>query len=412
MASNYTIAARPAIARERKTKNWVEVSISDINISRLFELYRPIYIPLDDLFGKELTLNLYDYETQIARKDYPVSEWLTLIGDVALTVSDGYPELNIGKVHYVPATYHIGTSLKMAKRDYDPSHDVAVEDMDDLIISLPDIDPYHLAKNVLFSVDGLFVPAKYQDYGARLLNAGEMIRFGKKIELGMLNFEDVGQVDVEPITADMVDKIDPGKTWFDRLIVRTKQDVTNKTVGVVIGGYLHLLDGTVNVQGPNTVTLSLGNYDFLERINQTKDILDLSFMEMDNLDTIGYVNQFLTEDNAHKYLTSKYSFLVIIDNPNLMRESNGIMNVGKLGTYLIPEQHHLGWLTDQYGRGLEYWPKYECGMWALSTSRFEYQSWMAETVGWEKLIAFNDAAEPYTPHEEVAPEMVTFYAKV
>lgn len=410
MAASYTLADRPAIVKTKATNEWISTSIASVPINELFVLYRKTEVPIVDLYGNELTLSLHSYESEIARSSQTVNQWLASLGTRKLNTKSGFTDLTFSYVNYVPMNYH-DTTVQGAKSGYHPSHEVAAGDYDDLIVNLNDYDPKYVFNYALFSVNGFVFPTKYQNYGVRLLNAGGTVRDSSKMEVGFMNFEKVGKIKQVPITKNMITKIDEGKTWFDKITIDTTTYIGNKTVGIVIGGYLHLLDGLVNVIGPNTLTLSMRNYNLKERVSNSISELDLTFMGYDQINNNIVVNDFYNEDNLISYLTSKYSFLVIIDNSEMGVSYDGVSSASMLGTYIIPEGNRLGRLVDHIGKGLDYWPNYEHGQWALKTSRFNVASDLHETNGWEKLTRINDAALGHKPTEELQVKMINYFGR-
>lgn len=410
MSSHYTLAPNPAFAKTKDTNRWIEVDITDKPLKDLFALYRKVEVPVYDFFGKPHTLNLYDFERELRNRDYTLSSWFVRIGERKLNLVQGHTTLNFSYVNYVPVNYHTST-VKPAKAGYHPSHEVALEDYDDLIVDIKGYDATYITKYCLFSVNGFIFPSKYQNYGTRVLHAADAIRDSENMDAGFLNFEKVGAIKQIPITKNMITKIDESKTWFDRITVDTTEYIGNKTVGIVIGGYLHLLDDTVKVVGPNTLTVSLRNYNLRERVINSMKELDLEFMGLDQVNTGVIVKDFLNEDNIVDYLTSKYSFLVLIDNTEMAVEYEVVSTASMAGTFIISEKQRLGRLVDQIGKGLDYWPNFECGQWALKTSRFTAESDLYETTGWEVLTRLNDAAIGHKPTKPLQLKMINYLSR-
>lgn len=410
MSSHYTLAPTPAFAKTKDTNRWIEVDISDKPLKDLFALYRKVEVPVFDFFGKALTLYIHDYEHELMNRDYTLSSWFERIDDRHLNLTDGHPKLTFSYVNYVPVNYHTST-VKPAKAGYHPSQQVALEDYDDLIIDIEGYDPNYVAKHCLFSVNGFVFPSKYQNYGVRVLHAADAVRDSTNMEAGFLNFEKVGAIKQVPITKNMITKVDDSKTWFDRITIDTTEYVGNKTVGIVLGGYLHLLDGLVKVIGPNTLSMSMRNYNLRERVINSMKELDLEFMGLDQVNNSVPLNEFLNEQNVIDYLTSKYSFLVLIDNCEMSVDYEGVSKSAMLGTYIITKDNRLGRLVDHIGKGLDYWPNYECGQWALKTTRFNVASDLHETNGWEKLTRINDAAIGHKPTEELQVRMINYFGR-
>lgn len=410
MSSHYKLTDLPTVVKSKRDKRWYEADLSGVKIKDLFALYKTIEVPVLDFFDQPKTLDLYKYETELANYEESLEYWFNLIGNRGLELTDEFPKLEIVKSNYLPIEYHPCT-IKPAKAGYHPSHEVSLDDCDDIILTVSDVDPMHLHKRALFTVNGFVFPTKYQDYGVRIVGAGDCVRHSKGMEGGIINFEHIGEITQVPIDKNMVNKVDDSKTWFDKLIIRTKENLMNKTVGIVIGGYLHLLDGTLEVISDEAVTVSLRNLDLLGRAKESKDKLHLEFLNLEDLSEGESVREFYNEANALDYLTSRYSFLVLIDNPEMMLDTYSVSSTAMMGTYTLGKDQELGLLRRDSGGIVNYWPHYECGIWALKTTYWEQPTQLDTSNGWEKLTLINDAKEPYTPDVKPLVNMINWSAR-
>ncbi len=412
MPNHYKLAGLPAIAKSKTTNRWVEIDVTNTNLNDLYALYREVEVPVLNFFDEAQTLFISKFESELRNLEDTLTYWFGRIADRNLNLPNGHPTLEFGYSEYIPLNYHLGTKIQPAKSGYHPSHDVSIDDYDDIIVTLPDISQRHVHDYCLFTVNGFVFNSKYQDYGVRVCHAGDLVRNSEEFNGGIINFEKVGKVKQVPITPNMITKIDTGKTWFDKITIDTTTYVGDKSVGIVIGGYLHLLDDMVKVIGPTTVTLSMRNYALLDRISNSMKELDLTFMGLDDINNSSSVGEFLNEDNIYKYLTSKYSFLVIIDNPNLEIDKYSVSTMAMSGTYIVGKDQRLGFLTDQIGKAIDYWPIYECGQWALKSTRFELDTLVAKASPWEALTRINDAAVSTKPTKPLAMSMHTWSGRV
>lgn len=411
MSNNYTIANAPAYGKLRKTNYWETVDVVNNSLSALFSKYREIEVAIDDSFGKPLTLDLYMYESEVRYRNELLSVWLASRGSKALAAVAGYPTYVTASVPYIPINYVAGT-VAVAMTGKHPSYSTEGTDANDVIIDLNGNTPSGLHEHSLFSVNGFYFRTTYHDYGVRLLHAGDAIRASRRFESGFLSFNDVGSVKQLPITESMVHKLDDTKSLWDRITIDANYPLYGKTVGLVLGGYLHLLDGVVRVIGDETVTVSVRNLNLMERVIQSKETLDLSFFEMDDLENNSVVKLAKSEEAILKYLTSKYSFLVVIDNPDLMLDQTGVSQSAMVGDYIVPYGVVPGLLKDNYGRVIDYWPMADCGLWTLKTSYLGNPSILFTQSGWHELTRFNSAREGRLLTLPKELKMCTYKARV
>lgn len=410
MASQYTLAPLLAVAKTRATNLWVEIDITAMPLKTIFSTYRFIEVGLLDAFQAPKTLHLIEYEFDLLNREGTLQQWLTSLDNRALSLTDGHPTLTFNKVHYYPAEYHHAT-MQAAKAGYHPSQDVAVDEYNDLVLTYPNIASADAAKYHLYSVNGFYFISKYQDYGVRLVDASDTVRATGKMEVGYLDFTTVGEIKYVPITKNRINKVDPERTWFDTVIVDVGESLSNKTVGIVIGGYLHLLDGLIRVNSDTTFTFSMRNHQYLSRVLNSLDALSLTELGLDDADLGVNVSEVYNEEKILAYLTSKYSFVVLIDNPEISVETAGVAYNAMAGTYITKDSNLLGRLTDQTGRSIDYWPTWECGQWALKTSTYDLPTRSFTTADWQRQGKVSNASIPIRPTERLSLTMHHYYSR-
>lgn len=401
-----------AVVRFRDSGKYQVIDITGVRLIDLNALYRVVEVPVIDAFDKELTVELSKhYRTILLNSTKTLSEWLVEVGNNGLVTKEGFPTLTTANIRYMAGFWHEG-SYRLTKTGWHPSNEAGVDDLHDLIVDLKDIEPKYLYEHTLWSVGGYFLPSKYQNYGVRVVDAGNVIRRGKSMTLGMLNTESVGKIQTVPITDANLSKLDASLTYYDKVVVGCDVDLSDKTVGVVIGGYLHLLDNFVKVIGNNSVTFSMKNFNFLDRIIESKDSLDLTFMGMDDVSSRSVVRQMLTDDVIKQYLTSQYSFLVVIDNPDLYRETIGGDHSVGLGDIKVRDIDDVSFACDRNGRTVDFWPTYEGGEWTLNFDRHVINNYIANTAGWESFQYVHDGRVPAKPVSGLNAYIYTFTARL
>ena len=387
----YVLASEPAVLRDKKTYAWLTADVRTKRCIDLFALYRVIEVALTDKYGNKMTVNLYNYENELRESTLTVSGWIAQLGNRALNTTAGYPSLKLQTANYLPIGFSL-ESIRLAKRGYDPSHVVPVEDYADVVVAHPKVSPRHLHEYTLCSVGGYYVPSTYHDYGMRLYSAGDIIRRSGDAVMGMLNFENIGKVTKIPVMTNMLHKVDDSMSYIDSAVINVGVPIKNKTVGIVIGGHLHLLDDLVKVIGDQTIMISLRRMRYVERVLASRNHLDLSFMGLDTLDVGALVSGLTADENVVKYLTCQATFVVLIDNPNVYIEEKAIDQTARWGQYALDGEADLGGLYDQYGLAIDYWPKWEMGIWSLDTLREADQTNLVERSNWLTHTRFNDAA--------------------
>jgi len=152
MAGSYTLESGNAIVKEKSTNRWSEVDVGEMTMEALFSAYKKIEVGVLDFYGEKKTVDLYAYESALSNRDWTVGQWLGLLGNTALALTDGLPTLSFSYVNYVPVNYH-KTIVQGAKSGYHPSQSVE-SDFDDIILTFEELDSRLITDYCLFSFNG------------------------------------------------------------------------------------------------------------------------------------------------------------------------------------------------------------------------------------------------------------------
>ncbi len=391
MAISYTLANVPAVVRDRTTLKWSLVDVSNLTSDVIFSQYLECEIGVLDAYGHVQTVNLYKYEATLRYQAIKLDSWLLSIKGTALFIlHSGAPTLVEASTNYVPLWSTADATAELCKRNWNPTNTPSLEDADDIIINIANLTPQYLKDYGLWLINGWVVPATYHTYGLRMWNAGDIVRRSSEMSIGFLNFESIGKLSYQPLKVDSIFKQDGFTKYGDGVVIKCDQELNGKTVGLVLGGYLHLLDGTIKQVGHKTISFTPNKMDLLHRLVQSNAHLELGFTGIDTLSESQLVSKITSDQFWIDYLTSQYSMLVYIDTDKLYRTVDYPDHVTRPGNFLIDKDTPLGYMVDQYGKGVCYWPKYESGQWALLTEDKWHTTLAAKTTQWQNATRIND----------------------
>lgn len=111
--------------------------------------------------------------------------------------------------------------------------------------------------NSLFTVNGIIHPAVINDYGIYLREGHHTVKREGMQDISCINFEPVGGFVAKPFA----------KSWFyrangrpqllcNKTTFRYPEGTDDKLFGVVVDGYLHLLDGAITVRGESSLEIN------------------------------------------------------------------------------------------------------------------------------------------------------------
>lgn len=288
------------------------VDINDVSLASLEKLFDVLYIVINDgFYNTQLSIKLEDYKLAFSKvPDLDIQEWLDTQTNVNLIKSDIIPG---NKQEYVKLEriftygyFHYPADLNLAN---DRQSSLLADSSPDIKIAhymYDNLDYSGMAKQTLFTVNGVFTRAVGRNDGIYLMSAGlDYIENRNDIRIGALSFEKLGNIETVPITSDILSEIET--TSNKRWQVKTTQSLKNKTVWLVINGQLIPDYSMVYPVNDNTVNIDLTAFDvsnhYLTYKNYTR--------------TPKLTN--LTKFDKYKYdaLLKDNTFIVIIDNPSL-----------------------------------------------------------------------------------------------
>lgn len=252
----------------------------------------------------------------------------------------------------------------------------------ELQLSRPNTDMAIFAKRCLVSVNGFFHRVQANSRVAYVTNGARSIATLRKNYIGMLSFQAIGDIRTYPITSAQIfpsAELSPLKNGVH--IDFEAEDLTGKSVILVIGGYLHFAESGIFSQiGAKTFSVHPNRLPLLARYAESRDTLDLSGMQnppTDANDRAIDAEKLLSDESLRYYFTHENSFFVVVDTPNLTTVRSEIHSLripGKFFAYRDPKEVMLVGA----GRCAEYWPVHEDGIWAVNIDPEYYGTKMFE----------------------------------
>ena len=111
-----------------------------------------------------------------------------------------------------------------------------------------------MSRYCLISVNGLLHKADGSVNGLYVRDGAKSSRIANKTNVGIISFKDVGEFDIIPINRNMIKQPSETLRLKEKIYLDLNTDLSNKTVLLSLGGYLHAVDNIVRIAG---LTLSL-----------------------------------------------------------------------------------------------------------------------------------------------------------
>lgn len=315
-----------SIGKAQSNSRWEDLEIGDMPLNTLLKDYRKVWAILTNPFiDHQVAFDLDNLRAQYAGRTITFSEFLTLNGSNTLQTTDTLPVINSKYVKYSDAV--------RAGWKIEPIHQTAAEDTQLPVSELNHLHMTHAsggdyadATNYhLFSVNGYYHYHDGSTQGVFIKDGMKTIRHSGIGNVGVLSFVGVGQIELRPITADMIYKQTEDQSLCNQCYLDIGEDIGNdKQVMIVIGGHLHALDEKILTRlGGPLFKINFKNYPILDRYFESREFMDLSSLPLTETslgDGAIEVPELLSDDAIRALLSLSQSFLVVLDSPEFFKE--------------------------------------------------------------------------------------------
>lgn len=394
---------RARYRKDRRAGRWLEADLKNALVSTLSTVYGEVmlYITYPGLPGQKALR--FDNTLNFRRAITPtmtVQEWLDSLGNTTLPWEVKLPNETVRLAEYGQA-WHMGYDIQVKGRNANIQNNLSAYVQEDLILTHPKFTPQYIDDYCLFDVNGFIHLSDYGTDGVRIVDGNRTIRQSNDNQVGLISFENIGKIKKVPITAAMIDKQNANSTLWQAAYVTLPSniDFTNKTVLLVLGGYLHPFSKSYVRVSDRTWRIELQNILFLERYIESVKGMNMDALGMtDDPEnrTLFSVEEMRRDSAMMGYLTMSQSFFVIIDAPSMFHEVEPLEYAGFPGRYLNRDGRQLP-VVGAYGRTLDYHVIHEHGYYVYVTTnnfRFDYT---ANFGNWTKDKLVNGGRYPYTP---------------
>lgn len=375
-------------------ERWVNVAIGELPCKTIFRTYSKIYAVLSSPFlTQNVTLDLDTVRAQIGGQGITFNEFLTQNGNTPLVTLDTIPSLSLRYAKYADA-FHAGYKMLPVNASVAIDSQLPLGEKKDLYLTRDNTDYLAFGKNCLINVNGFFHYMETDEKGIYVKEAMRSLVLSKQNHIGILSFKDLGNIECVPITDDMIYNVNGTAGFSRQLYLDLKRDLTNKSVMLVIAGYLHALDFTTFYRvSASRFAVDIGNLPLLERYFESKKYIDYSSLPLErtakNPDQIDIQN-FYGDGTLRKFFTLPQSFFVILDNPDLFIDRR-YLETGKLPDTYLTEEEPIYPVVTGYGKHANYWYTMEDGRYRLTASNSKQDNFLFRSIKYKNALSVSSA---------------------
>jgi hypothetical protein len=386
----YTYVSATLKARG-KNQRYQAVDISLMLMKDIFSRYLDGYIRFTNssISGSIFVdLNTLRSSTTLPlRPNMSFTNWLGTLGNRTIPALLAEPTFENTTVVYSDAKRAV-YDVKRVHPTFSPTVETPLATRTDLQVRKTGVNPTDFYQHVLVSVNGLFHLTDSYSTMTRVKDGGRSVEICNNNQVGLLSFKHIGAITSHPITEPMI--VRPSETiphkqsvWID-----TGLDLTNKSVILSLGGYLHINDLVYDVisLNPGIIKVNFDKVQLMHRIMESRRVIDLSALELSvgsNNDQLVGLDELYSDAVLKRYLQLRQSFFVVVDTPSLYTDTQLLQkSPGIPGLYISPSEPVYP-MRLRFGNFAEYWPRKEDDVWTLSVADNAARNYLFETTRWQ-----------------------------
>ena len=285
------------------------------------------------------TLDLKDVQEDIYQlpPSTTVNEWLQGLGNQALPTRAGLPEITKGRVASVSA-FIAGFSVDIWDKNANPNDAQTTGPGADLKLTKVSDDDKVPGDYLLATVNGAFHVTDYNDKTIFVEGGGFSSILKDSIpSVQLYSFAEIGKVKQIPFTYCVFGGGED-QPMNKGVYVQLPEDIGNRTVFVSIGGVLHPYQKGWNVTGDRNLLLAWSHLAINDIYLNTRELIRWdeveARMDMDPLKVSGVEQHIFSDDDSiTAILNMPQSFVVLIDNPNVLINAERLEDTGLPGKY-------------------------------------------------------------------------------
>jgi hypothetical protein len=379
---------------------WITVELGEMLLPVVFSTYDRILVTLANAYLSHLVcLDLADIRAEYGSQDITLNAVLAGLGNATLPTTDALPLLRTRYAKYNDV-FKAGYKVKGIHPTASPDADLPASERTWLLLTKPEVNYNLFYESMLVSVNGFIHATDASADGIYIKDGMVSKNLSGKAEMGIYSFRELGKLSFLPITDAMVYRQDPAQQFKDRVHVDLGVDVSNKTVMLVLGGYLHVLDGrTFYRVGDSTFAVVFNNLPYIERWMNSRHYLDLSSLNVEiSTDNPSHfaVDDLMSDAAIQAYLTLSQSFFVVLDNPNVFIERE-LIRASKMPGLYVSDVAPIFPLQDELGKMVNFAYEYETGQYAITTTDAYRHDYNFRTVDSRSALSLGDNRNPGRP---------------
>lgn len=346
------------------------VDVGNTAMVDIYTKYVSVYLTLThSVVSGKFILNMAKLPPEVKIQHYTLTQYLQSTGNATLPVEPTEIALDYKTVRSLQL-WNCGFSFKPMNRSMHPDMDISWDQQRDLYGTHPTGNKDNLTKYGLFTVNGFVHLADTVAEGVCIYDGCKTGRIGDDTQVGLLDFQSIGELKCYPITKSMLFKRSESASYKESVYIKAPVSMAGKTPFLVLGGFLHALDGLYSAVSDNVLKFDFYRYSWIKRFNLAKKDIDLSPLNVEVLPNGTYVYASLMSDAViAEWFTLSQSFIVLIDTKDLNVSTMEVEYSGLPGVYYTYTKPRYPLILGD-GKIAEYSISDQRNGWVLRTAKY------------------------------------------
>jgi hypothetical protein len=378
--------------REEDVRGMTLASLLNNHVNGRIELTHPV-------LTEPQTLTLDTMRPLVGALNVTVEEWLVSLGDRSLPTTTGSVALNTKTATNIDA-WMAGFDVEPARMGSHPDNVWGKEQMVDLLLTRDATDYDDLYRHCLVTVNGLVHRTSASEAGLYVVKGARSQVDSNQTNVALTSFADIAPLQFVDLNRDMLYRPNPEVKSYQQAYLNLGVPTENRSVLLVIGGYLHLLDDVYQSIGDGLLKIDFNAYPMVQRYYESRTLIDLSTLPLSTFDqneSQRDVNELIrSEATIEALLDLDETFAVVVASDSLYVVKHQVEKSGLVGTF-ISQTRPLWPLRTQRGKLKEYWAYEDDGCWVINCQSNLLPNYQFEHTHYETLASITDARIPSAP---------------
>jgi hypothetical protein len=381
---------------------WQELDLSNYLIYDIYNKFTKVYLELNNIaLPQNVYIDLDILKAEFSSYNDTLNDLLIELGNRTLNTVPQLPDTVVKYAKYSDI-FRSEYKAKIIEAGMIHPDNYPESELHDVELTRPkyQTDMSLVHSHCLVSVNGYFHMTDTDGSKAYVYNAADTMRKSRTNHMGILSFLDIGELTKVRINKDNITGQTDTSPLSERVYFNIEENIDNKSVILVLGGYLIFPSQNVFWQSGNrTFALDLNHIQYIERIYESDMYIDLKQLALTtdpiNEDMIN-VDELWSDRVIKEYMTLSQSFLVIVDTPQLTTNKIFIRHNSMPGMFTAYRDPVYPLIVN-YGKLAEYWKTYEDGHWAVNVQDSFLRNYILTSQRKQVLANVNNNLIPSKP---------------